>query len=224
MNRLILVAFVLLFLSTSGWAVEKPVIESEDDRVNYSVGHQVGRDLARQGVDVNPEVLLQGIIDATSDNEPMIPFKQMVDTLVALKGKIVKTHELQDEGLRIRGRAFLDTNAKKDGVTTLESGLQYKVLQAGKGKKPVPGDLVKVNYVGKNIEGKTFDSTYVDGQRKPVQFKLENVIPGWLEGLQLMPEGSLWELYIPYQLAFPATTPLKGQVVIYEIELLQVGE
>lgn len=224
MNRFVLVACILLFLSTTGWAVEKPVIESEDDRINYSVGHQVGRDLVRQGVTVTPEILLQGIIDATSGNEPMMPFKQMIDTLVALKGKIVKTHELLDEGLRIRGRAFLEANAKKEGVITLESGLQYKILHEGKGKKPIPGDLVKVNYVGKNIEGKTFDSTYVDGQGKPVQFKLENVIEGWLEGLQLMPEGSKWELYIPYQLAFPAATPLKGQVVIYEIELLQVGE
>ena len=223
MNRFVLMACILLFMATTGWAIEKPVIESEDDRVNYSVGHQVGRDLVRQGVDVNPEVLLQGSIDATSGKEPVIPFKQMVDTLVALKGKIVKTHELLDEGLRIRGRAFLAENAKKDGIITLESGLQYKVLQTGKGKKPVSGDLVKVNYIGKNIEGKTFDSTYVDGQGKPVQFKLENVITGWLEGLQLMSEGSRWELFIPYQLAFPATTPLKGQVVIYEIELLQVG-
>ena len=224
MNRLVLVAIMLLFLSATGWAVEKPAIESEEDRINYSVGHQVGRDLVRQGVNVNPEVMLQGIIDATSGSEPMMPFAQMIDTLVALKGKIVKTHELQDEGLRIRGRAFLEDNAKKEGVVSLESGLQYKVLQAGKGKKPVPGDLVKVNYIGKNINGETFDSTYSKGQGTPVQFKLENVIPGWLEGLQLMSEGSKWELYIPYQLAFPAVTPLKGQVVIYEIELLQVGE
>ena len=134
MNRFILVACILLFLSATGWAVEKPVIESEDDRINYSVGHQVGRDLVRQGVDVNPEVLLQGIIDASSGNEPMMPFKQMVDTLVALKGKIVKTYEQMDEGLRILGRAFLEDNAKKEGVITLESGLQYKILQAGKGK------------------------------------------------------------------------------------------
>ena len=76
MNRFILVACILLFLSATGWAVEKPVIMSEDDRINYSVGHQVGRDLARQGVNVTPEVLLQGIIDATSGNEPMMPFKQ----------------------------------------------------------------------------------------------------------------------------------------------------
>lgn len=224
MNRLILVVLMLMFFSLNGWAAEKPAINSEGDRINYSVGHQVGRDLVRQGVTVTPEVLLQGIIDATTGAEPLMPFDQMIATLVALKEKIVETSKLDDEGLRRRGKEFLVANAEKEGVVTLESGLQYKILQAGKGKKPVPGDLVKVNYTGKDINGKTFDSTYAGDKAKPVQFKLDKVILGWLEGLQLMPEGSTWELYIPYQLAFPAATPLHGQTVIYEIELLQVGE
>ena len=223
MNRSILVVFLLL-LSTSGWAAEKPVIDSEDDRINYSVGHQVGRDLVRQGVDVNPEVLLQGIIDATSGNESMIPFGQMIETLVALKERIVKTSKTEDEGLRLRGQKFMEENSKKDGVVTLDSGLQYKVLKEGKGKKPVTGDLVKVSYTGRNINDKIFDSTYIANQEKPTQFKLENVIPGLTEGLQLMSEGSKWEIYIPYQLAFPTATPMKGQTVIYEIEILKVGE
>ena len=224
MNRFILVACILLFLSTTGWAVDKPVIESEDDRINYSVGHQVGRDLVRQGVVVTPEILFQGIVDATSGNEPMMPFDQMIDTLVLLKGRIVETSKTDDEGLRLRGKAFLEANAKKEGVVTLESGLQYKILQAGQGKKPVFGDLVKVNYTGKNINGDIFDSTFVGSKGTPVQFKLDKVIPGWLEGLPLMQEGSKWELYIPYQLAFPTSTPMKGQTVIYELELLKVGE
>ena len=224
MNRIALVVIMLMFLASSGWAVDKPVIESEEDRINYSVGHQVGRDLVRQGVVVTPEILLQGIIDATSGNEPMMPFDQMIDTLVLLKERIVETSKTDDEGLRLRGKAFLEANAKKEGVVTLESGLQYKILQAGQGKNPVFGDLVKVNYTGKNINGDIFDSTFVGSKGTPVQFKLDKVIPGWLEGLQLMQEGSKWELYIPYQLAFPTSTPMKGQTVIYEIELLQVGE
>ncbi len=223
MNRSVLIVVMLLFLPLAAWGAEKPVISTLDDQISYSVGHQVGRDLVRQEVKVNPEVLMQGILDATNGNEPMMPFDQMINTLVALKEKIVKKAEQNNESMRIRGQEFLAANAKKAGVITLESGLQYKVLKEGTGKKPAPGELVKVNYTGKDINGKTFDTTYIEGQWKPLEFKLEGVIPGWLEGIQLMPEGSKWELYIPYQLAFPANTPLKGQAVIYEIELLQVG-
>lgn len=214
---------MLLLLPIAAWGAEKPAISTLDDQISYSVGHQVGRDLVRQEVKVNPEVLLQGILDATNGNEPMMPFEQMIDTLVALKENIVKKAEQKNESMRIRGQEFLAANAKKEGVITLESGLQYKIIQEGKGKKPSAGELVKVNYTGKDINGKTFDTTYIEGQWKPLEFKLEGVIPGWLEGIQLMSEGSKWELYIPYQLAFPANTPLKGQAVIYEIELLQVG-
>jgi FKBP-type peptidyl-prolyl cis-trans isomerase FklB len=205
------------------WAAEKPVITTLDDQISYSVGHQVGRDLVRQEVKLNPEVLMQGILDATSGNEPMMPFDQMIDTLVVLKEKIVKKAEQKNDSMRVRGQEFLAANKKNEGVVTLESGLQYKIIKEGTGKKPAVGELVKVNYTGKDINGKTFDTTYTEGQWKPLQFKLEGVIPGWLEALQLMKEGSKWEIYIPYQLAFPATTPLRGQTVIYEIELMQVG-
>ncbi|PLY03070.1 MAG: hypothetical protein C0623_02435 [Desulfuromonas sp.] len=224
MRKTALVICVLLILPMSGWGAKKPAIETEDDRISYSVGHQVGRDMVRQEVKVNPEVLLQGILDATDGNEPMMPFDQMIDTLVALKEKIVAKAEQKNDSMRMLGVEFMKKNAKKEGVVTLDSGLQYKVIKKGKGKKPALGETIQVNYTGREINGKVFDTTYIEGQWKPLELKLEGVIPGWLEGLQMMKEGAKWELYIPALLGFPATTPLGGQTVIYELELVKVGK
>lgn len=224
MNKAFCLIIALLLSTSLAVAAEKPLINGQDDEVSYSVGHQVGRDLVRQGVAVNVEVLLQGIIDATAGNEPMIPFDTMIDTLSAFRERIVQQSKQKGQAIRRLGEQFLADNTKKDDVVTLKSGLQYKVLTLGKGRKPILGEMVKVNYVGKDIYGKIFDTTYRDGKDTPVQFKVENVIPGWIEGLQLMSEGSKWELYVPYQLAFKDAGPMAGQTVVFEIELVQIGE
>jgi len=223
MRKAIALICFLLILPLTGWGAEKASIKNDDDRITYSVGHQVGRDLVRQDVKVDPNVLLQGILDATQGNEPMIPFDQMVDILINLKSEIVAQAEQKHESMRMRGVEFMKYNTKKDGVVTLDSGLQYKVIEKGQGKKPAIGDSIRVNYTGRDITGKVFDTTYVDGKWKPLDLKLQGVIPGWLEGLQLMKEGAKWELYIPSLLGFPNTTPLGGQTVIYELELVKVG-
>ena len=223
MRKAIALICFLLILPLTGWGAGKPEIKNDDDRISYSVGHQVGRDLVRQDIKVDPNVLLQGILDATQGNEPMIPFDQMVDILINLKSEIVAKAEQKHESMRMRGVEFLKYNTKKDGVVTLDSGLQYKIIEQGKGKKPALGDSIRVNYTGRDINGKVFDTTYINGQWKPLDLKLEGVIPGWLEGLQLMKEGSKWEFYIPSLLGFPNTTPLGGQTVIYELELVKVG-
>jgi len=206
------------------WAAEKPVINGQDDEVSYSVGHQVGRDLVRQGVKVNADLVMQGIIDATSKNEPMMAFDTMIDTLSAFRDRIIERAKREGQAIRQLGEKFLEDNAKKEAVVTLESGLQYKVLKAGKGKKPLLTDLVTVSYNSTDIYGKTFDSSNRGGKETPVQFKVADVIPGWIEGLQLMQEGAKWELYVPYQLAFKDAGPMAGQTVVFQIELVKVGE
>lgn len=122
------------------------------------------------------------------------------------------------------GKAFLDGNAKKPGVVALPTGLQYKVLVEGKGKKPSSTDTVVVNYAGRLIDGTEFDSSYKSGQ--PATFPVNAVIPGWVEALQLMPQGSTWELYIPSSLAYGSAgaPPIIGpnETLIFKVELLEV--
>jgi len=222
MTRVISLILGVLLLSGVCWAAEKPVINGEDDEISYSVGHQVGRDLVRQGVKVNPELLMQGILDATTKNEPLMTFEKMIDTLAVLKERIVTQAKQKNLSVRILGEKFLADNALKEGVVSLPSGLQYKIVKAGDGQSPTSVDRVKVNYTGKDIDGKVFGSTTLNGKETPVEFNVTDVVPGWLEALEMMKEGSKWEIYLPYQLAFKDRGPLAGQTVIFEIELLQV--
>lgn len=124
----------------------------------------------------------------------------------------------------IAGKTFLEENAKKDGVVTLESGLQYKVIKEGKGEKPSPSSRVSVHYHGTLIDGTVFDSSVDRGE--PASFGVTQVIPGWTEALQLMPVGSKWTLYIPYNLAYGANPPggtiPPYAVLIFEVELLEI--
>lgn len=220
----LMIILIFLFLAGLGWSAEKAVINDQDDAVSYSVGHQVGRDLAQQEVVVNPDLVLQGILDAIGKKEPLLPLNQMIEILSDFRERIIARADRQKLGMRRAGEEFLAANAGKEGVVTLKSGLQYKVLRAGKGKTPGPGDLVTVNYVGKDINDIIFDSTVKGAKSEPVQVNLDKVIPGWLEGLQLMSEGAKWELYVPHSLAYKDTTPLAGQAVVFEIELLKVGQ
>lgn len=223
MKTMALALLFVLFLISPVFAAEQPTLNGLDDEINYSVGHQVGRDLARQQVKVNPEVLLQGILDATSGAEPMLEFGKMIDVLAQFREKIVERAEQKNTVNRQLGQVFLSNNAEQEGVVTLESGLQYKIISPGTGKKAVSGDMVRVTYTGQDIHGKIFDSTTRDGITTPVEFKVDDVIPGWYEALTLMPEGSEWELYLPHFLAFKDTGPLAGQTVVYQIKLLQVN-
>lgn len=222
MRKYVLFTLVLLFATIASFAAEKPVIKSQDDKISYSVGQQVGRDMVRQRVDVRPEVLLQGILDAINDAEPMLSMAEQVDTLATLKEKIVQDSDMRRADLKEKGLEFMQENAAKEGVVALESGLQYKILKKGQGKKPEKTDMVRVNYVGRNVLDMEISSSYKDGVANPVEFAVNKVIPGWGEALQLMQEGDKWEIYIPYQLAFNDRGPLAWQMVFFEVELLEV--
>ena len=117
---------------------------------------------------------------------------------------------------------FLAANAKKEGVVTTTSGLQYKVIEAGTGRTPKATDTVTVNYRGTFIDGKEFDSSYARG--KPATFRVDQVIPGWTEALQLMKEGAKWQLFIPYKLAYGEKGQLRHKALIFDVELLSIGE
>jgi FKBP-type peptidyl-prolyl cis-trans isomerase FklB len=222
MNRILMLLAVLWSLPGVGLAAGNLTVNGPDDEVSYSVGHQVGRDLARQGVNVNSALVLQGVLDATEGSEPLISYNQMLEALSAFRQRILAQAEQSTLGMRRAGEEFLKKNAAKKGVVTRESGLQYKILTEGKGASPKLGDQVTVNYVSRDVNGRVFDTTHKEGTATPVQFKLDNVLPGMQEGLQLMSEGGKYEFYIPHKLAYSDSTPLAGQAIIIELELLKV--
>ena len=214
-------------------AEEESKLESDSDRISYSLGQQIGKDMKKLGVDLDAASLMRGFKDASAGSGPALDRKEMTSILSTLKGRIsaAQREEAQElwvwkqketEEKRRKGQEFLVENRSKPGVKTLPSGLQYKVIKPGTGKKPGPQDVVRVHYRARQLNGHEFGSSYSsDG---PVSFSVNKVIRGWTEALQLMREGAKWELYLPPELAYGRRGPLANQTVIYEIELLGIGE
>jgi FKBP-type peptidyl-prolyl cis-trans isomerase len=223
-------SIVTLFLAGQIGAQETPVLKDQKDKVSYSIGMEIGRNMKRQSVDVNPEFLSRGVKDAFSDGKPLMTDEEMKEALTAFqKEMMVKQQELAKivgEKNQKEGEAFLAENKKKEGVITLPSGLQYKVIKAGSGNKPKATDTVSVHYQGTLINGTEFDSSYRRGQ--PVSFPVNGVIPGWTEALQLMEAGAKWQIVIPPNLAYgdrgagPQIGP--NATLIFEIELISIQE
>lgn len=221
---------VILFLTGQIGAQEIPTLKDQKDKVSYSIGMEIGKNLKRQSVDVNPEFLVRGVKDAFSDGKPLMTDEEMKEALMAFqKEMMAKQQELAKmagEKNQKEGEAFLAENKKKEGVITLPSGLQYKVIKAGSGKKPKATDTVSVHYQGTLINGTEFDSSYRRGQ--PVSFPVNGVIPGWTEALQLMEVGAKWQVVIPSNLAYgdrgagPQIGP--NATLIFEIELISIQE
>jgi FKBP-type peptidyl-prolyl cis-trans isomerase FklB len=210
--------------SPSGGSV---ALESEEAKVNYSVGYQIGGDLKRQGIPLEEGAFMAGIHDAIGGGEARLSEADRRATLTALRQRIAageqeKRKAAADENLAA-ATAFLDANRSKEGVQTLPSGLQYKVLKEGTGPKPSATDTVTVHYRGTLIDGTEFDSSY--SRNEPATFPLGRVIKGWTEALQLMGEGAKWELYIPPDLGYGergagAKIPPQSALV-FEVELIQ---
>ena len=222
-----LVVSMVLFFGV-GFAGEKPEVKGENDRISYSVGYQVGADFKRQGVDLNPDLLVKGVQDALSGAKPLMSQQEMNKTLVDLKRKVVSAQREEQKKAAEKnladGKKFIEENGKKEGVATLPSGLQYKVIEKGSGASPKKTDTVTVNYKGTLIDGSEFDSSYKRG--KPATFRVDGVIAGWTEALQLMKPGAKWKLFIPSNLAYGergagAKIP-PNATLIFEVELLSV--
>jgi FKBP-type peptidyl-prolyl cis-trans isomerase len=206
-------------------AEDAPALEDAADRTSYSLGFQMGRDLKRQDVTMDRDALLKGLADGQSGAEPLMTPDAMRTLLTEVKRRIMakmrEERQAKTEALKQAGIAFLEENRSKPGVQSTESSLQYRVITEGKGARPGPTDRVRVHYRGKTIEGREFDSSYKRGE--PAEFALNGVIRGWGEGLQLMTEGSKYELFIPYELAYNRRGPLAYQALIFEVELIAVN-
>jgi FKBP-type peptidyl-prolyl cis-trans isomerase FklB len=225
-----LVAITLLILSFGLCeAGEAPGILDENDRISYSLGYQIGGDFKRQGTDLKSDLVVQGIQDALKGDKPRMAPEEMKKTLVELKRKVTATQQeerkMVAEKSRAEGETFLAENAKKEGVVTLPSGLEYKILKEGTGASPQATDNVTVHYRGTLIDGTEFDSSHKRTQ--PAIFRVNGVIRGWTEALQMMKPGAKWQLFIPAKLAYgergtgSAIPP--NSALIFEVELLKVN-
>ena len=192
----------------------------EAARMQYALGYQLGRDLV--AVEPRPQDMLKGIEDGRSGGKAKLSEEEMGAALAGLQQKVAaqraKEQAATSEKAIAAGKAYLAANAKKPGVKTTASGLQYQILTAGTGKTPAVGDTVTVHYKGTLVDGTEFDSSYKRGQ--PASFPVNGVIPGWTEALQLMKVGTKAQLAIPPELAYGSNGPLANQVLLFDVELL----
>lgn len=220
-----LIASVLLLTTVTAQATQ---FTSEQDKLSYTIGIDLGNSFKKQNVSINADVLAKGIRDVMKNQKRSMTKEEMQATLKTFQTNMIKKRQAELKGIAEKnkkdGENFLTANKKKSGVVALKSGLQYKVIQAGKGKKPTINDTVTVTFTGKLINGTVFDST--DKTGKPVSFRVNQVIPGWTEALQLMPEGSTWELYVPSSLAY-GSQGIMGPIgpnatLIFQVHLLSI--
>ncbi|MCX8118830.1 MAG: FKBP-type peptidyl-prolyl cis-trans isomerase [Desulfobacterota bacterium] len=225
-----IVVLGLLLFGAEAHGQATPVLKDQKDRVSYVIGMDIGTNLKRQSIEINPDLLLRGLKDALSGNKPLMTDQEMKETIAAFQKEFQAKQEeaarKMGEKNKKEGEAFLAENRKKEGVVTLASGLQYKVLKKGSGKRPKLSDTVTTHYRGTLIDGTEFDSSYRRGQ--PATFPVSGVIAGWTEALQLMEEGAKWQLFIPPHLAYgergagPQIGP--NATLIFEVELISVEE
>ena len=226
--KMVVAAVMGLAMSTAIIAADAPVLSTDLDKLSYSVGIDLGKNLKKQGIEINSTVMAKGIQDGMSGGQMLMTDEQMKDTLTKFQKDLMAKHAAQFDKQatenKAKGDAFLSQNKAKPGVVTLASGLQYKVMTNGTGVKPGKDDEVTVEYTGKLIDGTVFDST--DKAGKPASFKVSQVIPGWTEALQLMPAGSTWEIYVPANLAYGARNtggPIgPNETLVFNVHLISV--
>jgi FKBP-type peptidyl-prolyl cis-trans isomerase FklB len=207
-----------------------PTFKSEKEKLSYALGMSLVSQLRTQGVALDADSYVQGFRDALSGSKALLTESEASAALLKLQTgmssgqtdvQAQKRNELAEKN-RQDGEAFLAQNKAKEGVITLESGLQYKILKAGDGEKPAVADTVVCHYRGTLIDGTEFDSSHKRG--KPATFALNRVIKGWTEALQLMPAGSKWQLFIPPHLAYgergASSSVGPNTTLIFEVELI----
>jgi FKBP-type peptidyl-prolyl cis-trans isomerase FklB len=219
---------VVLAASTA-FAEEQQALKTQKEKLSYAIGIDMGTSLKKNAIDVDPDMLFKGIKDALSGGKQLMTEQELKETIQTAQKELMAKQQEKMKALaeknKKEGEEFLAANKKKPGVKILPSGLQYKVITEGKGKTPKSTDTVTVNYRGTLIDGTEFDSSYK--RNEPATFPVSGVIKGWTEALQLMKEGSKWQLFIPADLAYGERGTMGGPigpnaVLIFEVELLSI--
>jgi FKBP-type peptidyl-prolyl cis-trans isomerase FklB len=228
MRVLSVVMAALVVISLSSVAQKKAALKTQKQKASYGIGMDIGKNFKEQFPDVDVDALVRGFRDALSGAKPAIPEAELASVMASFQQEMMQKRSekvaAMSEKNKKEGEAFLAENKKKEGVITLPDGLQYKVIKEGTGAKPTPKDTVEVNYRGTLLDGKEFDSSYKRGQ--PAKFVLGQVIPGWIEGLQLMSVGAKYEFYVPSELAYgergAGADIGPNATLIFEVELLGI--
>lgn len=206
---------------------ESVALTTLEQKVNYTIAQNLGKNLKQSGVTIEPEVFAQALKEVRDDTPSRLTEEEMQSVMQTFQEQAMAKREAEQKKVAAenaeKGQKYLEENKAKEGVTTTASGLQYRVITEGTGVKPKATDTVTVNYSGKLIDGTEFDSSY--SRNEPATFSLNSVIPGWTEALQLMSKGAKWELVIPSDLAYGpgANGPIPpNSVLVFEVELLDV--
>ena len=213
-----------LFYSTTENPMSELELNTTEQKASYGIGMQMGEQLSSAFSGVSLSAALAGIEDAFADNEPRVNPAEINQAFQIIQQQLKAQQAQNASKFAADGEAFLQQNAERAEVTVLPSGLQYEILETGTGDKPSASSTVRTPYRGTLIDGTEFDSSY--SRNQPTEFPVNGVIAGWTEALQLMPVGSKWKLYIPYQLAYGeqgaggAIGPY--QALIFDIELLDI--
>lgn len=221
---------VLLMLLGACSGGSKPArLEKQADKLSYAIGVEMSQDIKREHIEVDPELVARGLKDEIAGRKLLLTETELHDTIAAFNNARKESARAASDENRKRGEAFLAENAKRPGVTTLPSGLQYEVLQVGdQGRPPTDADVAVCHYRGTLIDGTEFDGSR--GRPVPFTFRVGTVVPGWREALHIMPVGSKWKLYVPPQLAYgeqglktkSGKTVPPNATLVFELELLGV--
>ncbi len=232
MKTLIPALAVLCLLVSPACAAESNATAAQTDdlqtfeqRLSYIVGANLGRQLAADGLEVDLDVVLKGIKETMTGGEMRLSQEEVQATMEELQSKVQEKQMAQSTVNQEQGQAFLAANGAKDGVVTLDNGLQYKIVTEASGAMPTATDRVTVHYTGTLVDGTKFDSSRDRGM--PTTFGVGQVIPGWTQVLQMMPVGSRWEVYIPSELGYGMQPPPGSQIgpnstLIFDVELIGI--
>ena len=215
--------------TASSSATQQPLkLTTQKEKLSYAIGMNIGQSMKKDALDIDPAILTRALKDALSGSKPQMTEEEAKAVITTFRNEMIAKKQAEEKKIsdanKQAGEQFLATNKTREGVVTLPSGLQYKIIKQGDGPKPTATDTVETNYRGTLINGTEFDSSYKRGE--PATFPVNQVIKGWTEALQLMPVGSKWQLFIPADLAYGPRSPSPeigpNSALIFDIELLSI--